>query len=284
MATVKEQSGRGYGVHETTERRPPLLALSGVEVVRGATTLLADIDWTVAHGEHWAVVGPNGSGKTTLLRLLAGHLWPTVGHVSLLGEQLGRVELRHLRRKIGWVSPALADALDPRDPSLEAVLGGRYGVFKSVYAQPTPDERSEAAALLHAMGLEGLEGRPFGVLSLGERQRVLLARSLMARPRLLLLDEPVAGLDLAAREDVLQAVEVLMSAEDGPSVVLVTHHVEEVPPAMGHVLLLQRGRALASGPKQEVLTRDNLSRAFGIPVQVLARAGRYWAFAHPDGD
>ena len=257
------------------------LRLSRVGVVRPPATLLADIDWTVGPGERWLVLGPNGSGKTTLLRIASLYLHPSTGTVDVLGHRLGRVDVRRLRTRIGLVSPALADMLRPEITALDAVVTAREAALEPWWHSYGPDDRRAASALLDRMGAVELADRTFGTLSSGERQRVLLARSLWGDPGLVLLDEPTAGLDLGAREDLVARLAHLADDPTTPPTVLVTHHVEEIPPGFTHALLLRAGRVHASGPLDEVLTADALSALFGLPL-VLDRSGdRFTARAAP---
>ncbi|CAB1129306.1 Uncharacterized ABC transporter ATP-binding protein YlmA [Candidatus Hydrogenisulfobacillus filiaventi] len=258
---------------------PAVLRLEGVSVRHGPRTVLNGIDWMVEPGQHWAVVGPNGAGKTTLLNLLAGYLWPAAGKVEVLGTPFGSIDLRDLRRAIGWVSSALADRLltgHRGRPALDIVMGGAEAAIG--FPLHADAERAMAArAALEALGAGHLAARPYGELSQGERQRVLLARARMADYRLLILDEPCNGLDLAAREQVLDGVEALALEPGAPSLVYVTHHVEEIRPAFTHALVLSRGRVLRQGPKQTTLTGPVLSDAFGIGLEVEWHGGRPWA-------
>jgi iron complex transport system ATP-binding protein len=269
---------------ELSPERPEVVSLSGVSLKRGDVTILSDVGWCVRAGEHWVVLGPNGSGKTTLLQVVAGYLHPSAGKVAVLGGEFGRVDLREARRAIGWVSPALAERLHPRDAALDVVVSGAFASIGLFFEKPRHTHRERAAALLEAVGCEGLADRPFGVLSQGERQRVVLARALMADPRLLVLDEPTAGLDIAAREDVLEALEVLVGPADGPTVLLVTHHLEEVVPGITHALLLAGGRVAAAGPRGSVLTGPEVSAVMGVRLDVLERGGRLWGIVRRDED
>lgn len=260
---------------------PSVIELAGVGLVLDGVRVLDGVDWTVRRGEHWAVLGANGSGKTTLLRIAAGYQWPTRGSISVLGHRFGQVDLRRLRRRVGWVSPSLASELRPYDPALDVVLSGRFASLNLFFEHPSDEEREEADALLDTLGVPYLAARPFGVLSQGERQRVLLARSLMADPELLILDETTAGLDLAAREDFLEALQVLTEAPDGPTILFITHHLEEIVSGVTHVLLLRGGRVVAAGRKAVVMDEDVLSEAMGVPLEVHARHGRHWAIPLP---
>lgn len=264
------------GAHRPVDAEP-VIALDGVAVVRDGTALIEDITWRVLPGEHWALLGPNGAGKTTLLQVVAGYLYPTRGRVSVLGHEFGQVDLRTLRRSIGWVSPALTRQLHTYDSALDVVTSGRFASIGLFFEQPDRDDFSRARGLLDALGCAHLTERSFGVLSQGEQQRVLIARALMADLHILILDEPTAGLDLAAREDLLESLEILTGADAGPTVLLVTHHPEEIIPAINRTLLLRGGRIVAAGPTEEVVADGPVSLAMGIPVEIVRRQGRFWA-------
>jgi len=255
----------------------PVIALDGVDVVRDGTALIQDVTWHVLPGEHWALLGPNGAGKTTLLQVIAGYLYPTRGTVRVLGREFGRVDVRSLRRSIGWVSPRLAQRLHPNENAVDVTVSGRFASIGLFFEQPDRADYVRAEGLLDALGCLYLAGRPFGVLSQGEQQRVLVARALMADLRILVLDEPTAGLDLAAREDLLESLAVLARSPAGPTVLLVTHHPEEIVPAISHTLLLSGGRVVAAGPTAEVLLDGPLSLAMGVPIEITRLDGRFWA-------
>ena len=257
----------------------PVLQLSGVGVDRDGATLLDEVDWTVRDGERWVVLGPNGAGKTTLLQVAAAALFPTRGRVHLLGERFGAADLGELRTRVGLSSAALADRVPGREKALDVVVTAAYGVVGRWSERYDDSDVARASDLLGRVGLRAFAGRRFGTLSEGERKRVLLARALMTDPELMLLDEPAAGLDLGAREALLRLLTRLAADVTGPPSVLVTHHVEEVPVGTTHALLLARGRSLAAGPVREVLTAPLLSRAFGLPLEVEERAGRFAARA-----
>ena len=241
---------------------------------------MRDLTWTVEPGERWVVLGPNGSGKTTLLQLATGHLHPTSGTVDVLGHRLGRVDVRALRTRIGLVSGAVTRLLRPGLTAAEVVLTGRYAALEPWWHEYTDDDRSRARSLLADAGLAGgAADRPFGVLSEGERQQVLLSRAVMADPELLVFDEPAAGLDLGARERLVARLERLAADPQAPPIVFVTHHVEEIPPGFGHLLLLRRGRAVAQGAIAGTLTSAHLSAAFDLPVEVGHGGGRWTARA-----
>ena len=263
----------------TTSAAPPALRLTRVDVLRPPVTILAGVDWSVRAGERWVVLGPNGSGKTTLLRLASLYLHPTRGEVEVLGERLGRVDVRRLRTRIGLVSPAFADLLRPDVTALDAVMSAREAALETWWHSYGADDHDHALDLLGRMGAEALAARTFGTLSSGERQRVLLARSLWGDPGLVLLDEPTAGLDLGAREDLVARLADLAADPSTPPTVLVTHHVEEIPRGFTHALLLREGRVAAAGPIEDVLTAPALSDVFGLALDLDRRDGRYAARA-----
>jgi iron complex transport system ATP-binding protein len=250
-----------------------------VSVVRDGTVLLDRVSWEVGSGQRWTLLGPNGSGKTTLLRVVGSSLWPTRGVVEILGERLGRVDMRQLRQRIAMVSASIARSLRPELAALDVVLTGRHAALETWWDEYSEADRREAGALLEeaGFGAAGFAERPYGLLSEGERQQVLLARALMGRPELLLMDEPAAGLDLGARERLLGRLATLAADPAVPPLVLVTHHLEEIPPGVTHAALLRDARLLASGPIGEVLTSTAVSEAFGVEVVVECSAGRWSA-------
>jgi iron complex transport system ATP-binding protein len=251
-----------------------ILKISGLRVERGRTEILRGIDWAVRRGEHWVILGPNGCGKTSLLKSLTGYLSPSSGEITLLGRNYGESDWRDLRLKIGIVTSALQASIPPAEPALETVVSGRYAQL-DLWAHPTRREKTEAGKWLRFVGGAALEEREWMYLSQGERQRVLIARALMARPELLILDEPCAGLDPVAREEFLGFVERVARRRSGPALVLVTHHAEEIMPSFTHALLLREGRVHRSGPKLKVITTRGLSGAFGSRVTVRRIRGRY---------
>jgi iron complex transport system ATP-binding protein len=252
-----------------------VLEFRRVDVVRGDALVLHDVTWRVSRRDRWAVVGPNGSGKTTMLQLASGYLHPTRGTVSVLDHQLGRVDVRQLRRRIGIVSAAVAKMLVPSVTARDVVMSARNAALEPWWHQYTDADREQAESLLAAAGFAEVADRPFGVLSEGERQQVLLARTLMADPALLLLDEPAAGLDIAGRERLVTRLAQLAVDRDGPPIVLVTHHVEEIPAPFSHLLLLRQGSVIAAGPVASVLTSANLSATFDLPLHVESAGGRW---------
>jgi iron complex transport system ATP-binding protein len=256
-----------------------VLQFVGVTVRRGGKTLLDRIDWTVEEDERWAVLGPNGAGKTTLLQIAATNLHPTAGEAYILGERLGRVDVFELRPRIGLASAALAERIPGGEIVSDVVVSAGYSVlgrWREAYGRR--DVR-RAIGLLERLGVGGFAERTYGTLSQGEKARVQIARALMTDPELLLLDEPAAGLDLGGREDLLRRLTRFADDPDAPASVLVTHHVEELPPGITHVLLLREGAVVAAGLAHDVLTDDHLSATFGLPLHVERRDDRWYARA-----
>jgi iron complex transport system ATP-binding protein len=253
-----------------------VLAFSGVTVRRDGATLLDSISWEVSEGERWVVLGPNGAGKTTLLQVAAANLHPTRGTATILGDQLGAVDVFELRPRIGLSSAALAERLPARETVRDVVLTASYAVvgrWRETYEDLDAERADE---LLDALGVAGLAERRFGTLSEGERKRVQIARALMTDPELMLLDEPAAGLDLGGREDLVRRLSVIAADPYAPALVLVTHHVEEIPPGFTHVLLLRDGRVVTAGPIETHLTAATLGETFGLDLR-LERVGDRWA-------
>lgn len=251
-----------------------MLAVSGLRVRRGSVEILRDVSWRVECGQHWVILGANGSGKTSLLSVLTGYLTPTEGEVFLLGERFGHSDWRELRKHVGLVSSSVRQMMAKDEPALESVVSGKY-VMIDFWGRATRADRATAMRLLRQVECAYLADRPWQVLSQGERQRVLIARALMAKPQVLILDEPCAGLDPAAREQFLQFLQRLGRGKNSPTLVLVTHHVEEIMPVFSHVLALKAGQVLAAGKKSAVLTAKLLAQAFEARVKLRRRAGRY---------
>ena len=253
-----------------------VLALAGVTVRRGDTTLLDDVTWEVEEGERWVVLGPNGAGKTTLLQIAAARMHPTSGVAGVLGEVLGAVDVFELRPRIGLASSAMAERIPHGELVGNVVVTASYGIIGRWHEAYDDLDYVRAMELLRAMGAEHLADRRFGTLSEGERKRVQIARALMTDPELMLLDEPAAGLDLGGREDLVRRLGDLAADTAAPAMVLVTHHVEEIPSSFTDVLMLRAGRVVAAGPIQLTLTPENLSTTFGLPL-VLDRHGDRWS-------
>ena len=257
----------------------PAIDLRGVSLRRDGRNLLSDINWVVSPGERWVVLGPNGAGKTTLLRLAS--LWehPSEGSARILGEELGHTDVRPLRSRIGVASAALADQLRPDLMVSDVVMTGRRGALEPWWHRYDDEDRRRSHEALRTVGADDFSQRRFGTLSSGERQRVQLARTLAADPDLLLLDEPAAGLDLGAREDLLSHLAHFDADPVTAPTVLVTHHVEEIPVGFTHVLLLRGGRVVGQGPLAAHLNAASLSETFGIDVRLAHEDGRWRAWA-----
>jgi iron complex transport system ATP-binding protein len=257
----------------------PVVDLGGVSVVRSGNVLLDTIDWRVCRGQRWVLLGPNGSGKTTLVSVASTYLWPSRGSVSVLGEAVGHVDVRQLRRRIGIVSASLEVGIPRQITALQVVVAGATGATAPWWDWPEPDTLEKAADLLDLVGCTGLGERRFELLSSGEKQRVQIARALMPDPALLLLDEPAAGLDLGAREQLASLLATLNEDPRLEAIAVVTHHVEEIAPGTTHALILRSGRVVAAGPVAETVTGENLSRAFGLPLRVERVGARFMAVA-----
>ena len=254
-----------------------IVCLDQVTVRRDGAALLSDVRWEVLAGQRWVVLGPNGAGKTTLLLIAAGRLFPTSGTVDLFGSRLGGVDMRELRYRVGLVSPSLTELPPADERVLDAVVTAAWSVLGRGYEQYDEVDLARASGLLRQFGCAGLSNRRFGTLSEGERKRVAVARALMTDPELLLLDEPASGLDLGAREALLRRLTRFAADPSAPAMVLVSHHVEEIPVGVTHALLLRGGRVVAAGPVEETITAGPLSECFGIPLEVSAAGGRFAA-------
>ena len=265
-----------------TEAEGSVVDLRDISVIRSGSLLLDRVDWRVGRGERWVLLGPNGSGKTTLMSVASTYLWPSRGEVAVLGRALGEVDVRELRRSIGIVSAALEDRIPGQISALEVVLAGATGAIAPWWDRFGKRVRDKAAETLELVGCAALRDRRFELLSSGEKQRVQIARALMPDPSLLLLDEPAAGLDLGARE---QLAMLLARLNDDPSllgIVVVTHHVEEIAPGTTHALVLRGGRVVASGATAATITGPVLSEAFGLPLLVHRVGERFTARAAPE--
>lgn len=248
--------------------------IAGLTIRRSGTMILDGVDWSVRPGEHWAILGANGSGKTSLLSSLTGYMTPTAGRITVLGRTFGRADWRELRLHVGIVSSSVRQMMSNDEPALFTVASGKYAMI-DFWGNLTSGDKAAAQRILRQIECEHLALRTWQVLSQGERQRILIGRALMARPALLILDEPCAGLDPVAREHFLHFVDRLGRSKKSPTIVFVTHHVEEIMPVFTHVLLLRAGRVLASGPKHEVLTSANLAATFDSPMRLSRNNARY---------
>jgi iron complex transport system ATP-binding protein len=256
-----------------------VIAVDSVTVRRGSTYLVRDVDWKVELDERWVVLGPNGAGKTTLLNLASARLHPTHGTVHLLGERLGRVDVNELRTRIGLASASIAERIPPDETVRDVVVTASWSVLGRWRESYDRMDVARAGALLEQLGMAALADRAYGTLSEGERKRTQIARALMTDPELLLLDEPAAGLDLGGREDLVRRLGELALDPDAPAMVLVTHHVEEIPPGFTHALLVREGAIVAAGLLRDTLTAENLSKTFGLPLALTVADGRYAARA-----
>ncbi|MEV4094590.1 ABC transporter ATP-binding protein [Streptosporangium saharense] len=258
-----------------------VLRLQDVTVRRDGAALLRDIDWTVHEDERWVVIGPNGAGKTTLLQVAGTMLFPAEGVVEILGERLGQTDVFDLRPRIGIASAALAEKVPPEEKVIDLVLTASYAILGRWTEEYDSNDVTRAVELIDQLGCAHLIRRRFNTLSEGERKRVQIARALMPDPELLLLDEPAAGLDLGGREDLVRRLSALANDPKAPTMVLVTHHVEEVPSGFTHALLLRHGSVVAQGPIDQVMTAENLSRTFAVPLTLeRGRDDRWYARAY----
>jgi len=254
-----------------------LIDFADVSLRRGGRVLVGPVTWQVELDERWVVIGPNGAGKTSLLRIAAAMEFPSAGRATVLGERLGRADMGELRQRVGLSSSALAERVPDDEIVRDLVVSAGYAVlgrFRERYEQVDYDR---AVDTLESVGAEHLADRSYGTLSEGERKRVLIARALMTDPELLLLDEPAAGLDLGGREELVARLADLAADPDAPALVLVTHHVEEIPPGFSHCLILSEGGVVAAGLLPDTLTPENLSAAFGQSIAVDSADGRYFA-------
>jgi iron complex transport system ATP-binding protein len=256
-----------------------VIDLAGVGVVRTGAHLLRDLSWRVELDERWVVLGPNGAGKTTLLNLAGGRLHPTTGTVRVLGERIGRTDMAELRTRIGLTTAGLAERIPGDEQVRDVVLTAAWSVVGRWRESYDAVDEARARALLDQFGVAGLADRRYGTLSEGERKRVQIARALMTDPELLLLDEPAAGLDLGGREDLVSRLAALAHDPDAPALVLITHHVEEIPPGFTHALLLREGGIVAQGLVDDTITGENLSQTFGVALTVERSGGRFTARA-----
>ncbi|MCK1796558.1 ABC transporter ATP-binding protein [Streptomyces sp. XM4193] len=258
-----------------------VLELVDVSVVRGGRALVEDVSWSVKEGERWVILGPNGAGKTTLLNVASSYLFPSAGTVSILSERLGAVDVFELRPRIGISSSALTDKLPRSQTVLQTVLTAAYGMTAGWQESYDTIDEDRARAFLDRLGMSDYLDRKFGTLSEGERKRTQIARAMMADPEMLLLDEPAAGLDLGGREDLVRRLGRLARDPYAPSMLMVTHHVEEIPPGFTHVLMIRQGKVLTAGPLETEMTSSNLSRCFGLPLVVEQRGDRWTASGLP---
>jgi len=271
LATVRKNDKTNPS--QTTQNIDPL-NIKSLFVQRNGKRILSNVHWQIRKGENWVVLGSNGSGKTTMLSTLLGYFVPTRGDITLLGEQYGNCDWRQLRMKLGIVSSSLRQLMAEDEPALHAVITGKYAMI-DLWGKPKQADVIEAKKILRLIECQKLANRPWAILSQGERQRILIGRALMAKPEVLILDEPCAGLDPAAREHFLQFLERMGQEQGAPTFILVTHHVEEITAMYTHALMLKSGRVIAKGPMKQSLNSDNLSTTFRANVKLRRRAGRY---------
>jgi iron complex transport system ATP-binding protein len=246
---------------------PVVIELENVYFIRQGREILSGVNWRIETGRHWALIGANGSGKTTLLKIITGYEWPTSGRVKVLGEEFGATDIRLLRKSVGWVSAAIEQRLPTQDRAIDVVASGleaSLGLFREF----TPEEYARAEESLKILNADTFARQSFGTLSQGEQQKVLIARALVNRPKLLILDEPCAGLDPAARVRFLRDLEHLAAMPDAPAMIFVTHHIEEIGGWINQALLLKGGQIMAAGSPEAVLTSENLTQLFNFPCRV----------------
>ena len=258
-----------------------IVSLKNVSLRRGNKEIVRDINWSIQPNEHWGILGLNGSGKTSLLNIVSGYHFPSSGKVTVLGNLFGKTNLPELRKEIGFVSSSLDRFADffNRETVERVVVSGKFASF-GIYEQVAQEDWDKADALLESLRLAFLKGKPYHQLSEGEKRRVLIARSLMSDPKMLILDEPCSGLDILSREQFLGVMEEVVN--NGCHIIYVTHHIEELVEAMTHVLLLKDGEIVAAGPKQDVLTNDYLSTTYQVPVAIRWEDGRPWLAIHKE--
>lgn len=253
----------------------PVLDLDHVTFIRNKKIILQDVSLRINRGEHWAIVGQNGSGKTSLVSIINGYHRPSRGEASVLGKKFGTADLRELRRHIGVCSSEIRDMIHEQDSVKDIILSGRFASI-GLYESPDEDDQQRASELMAFFGLSDMSDRSFDTLSNGEQQKTILARALIPEPALLVLDEPCAGLDIRSREELLGAVRRMCSMPGGPTLIFVTHHIEEIMPTITHALALRKGRVVAKGCKSEVLEGEIMTRTFDIPIELYEKAGRLW--------
>lgn len=252
-----------------------MIHIENIHLYRNDKKILNDLSWHVQKGQHWAILGLNGSGKTTLLKVINGYIWPNKGNVQVLGETYGKTYIPKLRTRIGWVSNAMIDNFNWQDNAIEIVLSGKFGALR-LFNDVTEEEIDHAVSIMKHFHCDHLANKSFEHLSQGERQRVQIARAIMADPEILILDEPCGGLDLIERENLLQTIEQIADAENGPTLIYVTHHVEEILPCFSHVLLMKDGKNIEANAREVVLTDELLSDFFGREISLQIERERAW--------
>lgn len=252
-----------------------VIDMQGVSWRRNQKTILSGVNWEVKNREHWAVLGLNGSGKTTLLNMINGYIWPTTGKVSVLGQEFGKTNIREMRKSIGWVSSSLQERIRPTETAESIVVSGKFASI-GLYENSTEADVEKALDVMGHLGCRYLEGRTYQTCSQGERQKILIARGLMASPELLILDEPTTGLDFISREELLASIDELATRIKAPTIIFVTHHIEEILPVFSHTLLIRQGNVFDRGESKSVLNSTRLSEFFETKVQVEWHHDRPW--------
>ncbi|WP_255507970.1 ABC transporter ATP-binding protein [Lysinibacillus sp. BW-2-10] len=252
-----------------------LINLENILLYRNGTTILHDVNWSVEQGQHWAILGLNGSGKTTMLKVINGYLWPNEGNVTVMGERFGNTNIPELRKQIAWVSNAMIENLTWEDPCIEIVLSGKFGALR-LFEDVTDEEIQEAIDMMNTLNCGHLIEKKFSLLSQGERQRVQIARALLTNPKILILDEPCSNLDLIEREKLLKTIQTIAERPDAPTVLYVTHHVEEILPCFSHTLLMREGTIYDAGESKDLLTTETLSDFFRHDITVHNEQNRTW--------
>ena len=252
-----------------------MIHIENIHLYRNDKQILNDLSWHVQKGQHWAILGLNGSGKTTLLKVINGYIWPNEGKVQVLGETYGKTYIPKLRTRIGWVSNAMIDNFNWQDNAIEIVLSGKFGALR-LFNDVTEEEIDHAVSIMKHFHCDHLANKSFEHLSQGERQRVQIARAIMADPEILILDEPCGGLDLIERENLLQTIEQIADTENGPTLIYVTHHVEEILPCFSHVLLMKDGKNVEANAREVVLKDELLSDFFGREISLQIERERAW--------
>jgi len=271
----QKQKNISQEIDENTMRSDPIVQLDQVSFIRNNNRILNDIDLCIDHGQHWAIIGQNGSGKTSLISIINGYHQPSQGKACVLGRKFGSTDLRELRLHIGECSSEIRNMIHQWEPVRDIVISGKFASI-GLYETPSVKDKERACNLIDIFGLSGMSDRKFSTLSDGEKQKTLLARALMPEPELLLLDEPCAGLDIKAREELLTAVQKMTIMKGGPTLIYITHHIEEILPSITHVLALKTGKVIASGERYQVLTNEVLSRTFEVPVELHKNGERLW--------
>ncbi|WP_449355500.1 ABC transporter ATP-binding protein [Virgibacillus natechei] len=252
-----------------------IIDMQDVSWKRQQEAILSNVNWKVSRGEHWAVLGLNGSGKTTLLNMVNGYIWPSTGKVNVLGQQFGKTDIRELRKSIGWVSSSIQERIKETAFAVDVVVSGKYASI-GLYEDTTEEDYEKAYQIMEQVGCRHLTDRTYQTCSQGEKQKILIARGLMASPDLLILDEPTSGLDFISREELLSTINHLAIQKDAPSIIFVTHHIEEIMPVFSHMLLLRQGTVFDKGERSDLLTSSCLSAFFDTSVRVEWHRDRAW--------